>query len=216
MADKRWAIELWRRHLAEAGLSDPGDAVGRKLAARYAAPWRRYHGLGHLKFLLGEIDRLGGTISDTPRLRFAAWFHDAVYVTWRKDNETRSARWALAALDEIGAEPSLADAVARLIEATADHANANPADQDDALFLDMDTAILGAPAEVYDRYARNVRFEYFWVPGPLYRKGRGDFLQAQTRRQRIFHTDLFERERADQARANMRRELGSLGRSAAP
>ncbi|MGJ3232243.1 MAG: HD domain-containing protein [Oceanicaulis sp.] len=210
MSARARLVEQWALHAAEAGLDDPRSRIGRRVIAKYAAPWRRYHGLGHLAFLFGEIERLRGEIADRDRLRFAAWFHDAIYVSWRKDNEARSAAWAQRALAAMGASDRLQSKTAALIEATADHAGAALADLDDALFLDMDMAILGAPPESYDRYARQVRFEYAFAPGPLYRKGRSAFLKAQLARERIFHTAQYERERGDQARANMARELDRL------
>ncbi|MEQ8433911.1 MAG: hypothetical protein RIA71_06690 [Oceanicaulis sp.] len=210
MSARRDLGALWAAHAVAAGLSDPGARTGRAVILRYALPWRRYHGLGHLRFLFGEIERLQADINDLHRVRFAAWFHDAIYISWRKDNEARSAQWAEQALARMGGDSGLCNSAARLIEATADHAGAAPQDGDDALFLDMDMAILGAAPEIYDRYARQVRLEYAWAPGPLYRKGRSGFLAAQLTRERIFHTDRYERERADQARANMARELARL------
>jgi len=207
MSRRRDLGALWAAHVDAAGLCDAGGQIGRAVIGRYALPWRRYHGLGHLTFLFGEISRLQADITDIHRVRFTVWFHDAIHVSWRKDNEARSARWAGRALAVMGADVALSGSVARLIAATADHAGAAPTDGDDALFLDMDMAILGAPPDLYDRYARQVRLEYAWAPGPLYRKGRAAFLASQLNRDRIFHTDCYERDRAGQARANMAREL---------
>ena len=50
---------------------------------------------------------------------------------------------------------------------------APPGDADAALVVDIDLAILAAPAPVYARYEADVRAEYAWVPEPLFRAGRG-------------------------------------------
>ncbi|WP_146190649.1 HD domain-containing protein [Marinicauda salina] len=175
----------------------------------YGGLGRRYHDRGHIAYLLGEIDRNANLISDIARLRFAAWFHDAVYVTWRKDNEARSARWAASALRSMGASDGFADRVNALIRATADHAGGG-ADADDDLFLDMDFSILGAPPERYDRYVRQVRLEYWWAPPWLFRPARKGFIERALARERIFLTDTYENRLGDQARENLRRELERL------
>ncbi len=201
-------LERWRTDLRTAGLK-PDDALGRKLIARHGQFWRRYHGLSHLNFLFGEIDALRDQITDLDRLVFATWFHDAIYITWRKDNEARSAAWAEAALASLGARDTLVTKVGTLIRLTANHADGGT-DHDDNLFLDMDCAILGAPPDIYAQYAKGVRAEYGWVPGGRYRAGRKAFLESQLAREPLFLTDVYEARYGAQARANMRAEVESL------
>jgi predicted metal-dependent HD superfamily phosphohydrolase len=137
-------LTRWRADLETAELRQD-DQLGRKLIARHAQRWRRYHGLSHLRFLFEEIDALRDGITDIHRLVFATWFHDAIYIPWRKDNE--------AAALALGASAELVSNVSRLIRLTADHAKGG-FDHDDDLFLDMDCAILGALPEVYAAYAK--------------------------------------------------------------
>src|SRR5689334_19418874 len=84
------------------------------------AAWDRdgYHDQRHLTEVL---DRLALLEVTDPVVLLAAWFHDAVYEGDR-DDEERSAEWALAALP-----PSLGPEVARLVRMTATH---EPADDD--------------------------------------------------------------------------------------
>ena len=198
-------LERWRADLEGAGLGQD-DRLGRKLIARHAQGWRRYHSLSHLRFLFDEIDARREEITDRPRLIFTAWFHDAVYVAWRKDNE---GHWAKAALTRLGASEALIRNVSRLIRLTADHAQGG-IDRDDDLFLDMDCAILGAAPEVYARYAKGVRAEYWWAPSWSYRKARRAFLESQLARSPLFLTGQYEARFGAQARANMRREADTL------
>lgn len=208
MNDRATWLDRWRADLHGAGLSQ-NDRLGATLIARHDQCWRRYHGLSHLRFLFEEIDALRDDITDIHRLVFAAWFHDAIYIPWRKDNEARSADWAKAALARLGASEALAANVSRLIRLTADHAKGGR-DHDDDLFLDMDCAILGAPPQVYAAYANAVRAEYGWVPGGAYRKGRKAFLERQLKRDPLFLTETYEARYGDQARVNMREELDRL------
>lgn len=184
---------------------DEFDDLGRALIAAYEEPQRRYHGIGHVRWLLDETERRAPLIADRDFVAFAIWFHDAIYEPGRPDNEERSAAWAAAALPP-GAR---AERIARVIRMTKDHAKGD-ADADEALFLDMDIAILGAPREVYAAYANDIRAEFSHVPDPLFNAGRSAFLKSQLARGRLFRTDFYERELASAARHNMILELGAL------
>lgn len=203
------ALTRWQSDLARYRLTDEGDRIGRRIIRNHEGLLRHYHGLAHVAFLFGEIEAHGDLIREPERLVFTAWFHDAIYLSWRKDNEERSALWAERALESMGASAGLRQRTSALIRQTANHA-AGGADGDDALFLDMDCAILGAAPDIYARYAANVRREYFWAPTSLYRKGRSAFLKAQLDRSRIFLTDLYEARFAEQARENLHHELVQL------
>ena len=209
--NRDYALTLWRADLVRFGLEDRQLKTGKTVIANHAGWLRRYHGLGHLTFLFQEIEAHAELIRDLPRLTYAAWFHDAIYKSWRKDNEVRSADWAQSALVDMGADAHLAQRVQTLILATADHASGGQ-DDDDALFLDMDCAILGAPAEPYDRYVRQVRQEYVWAPGGAFRKGRLAFVNAQLDRSALFHTEPYRQRFEAQARANLERERAALSR----
>lgn len=181
------------------------DDLGRALIAAYEEPQRRYHSIGHVRWLLDEAERRAPLIADCQFVGFAVWFHDAIYEPGRSDNEERSAAWAEAALP-----PGVrTDRVARVIRMTKDHAKGD-AGADEALFLDMDIAILGAPREVYARYANDIRAEFSHVPDPLFNAGRSAFLKSQLARERLFRTDIYEQELAGAARQNMILELAAL------
>ena len=143
-------LQRWR---ALAG--DGADALGEALINAYAQPWRRYHGQSHVTWLLDEAERRAELIADPAFVGYAIWFHDAVYKPGEADNEKFSADWARTALAAKGA---LAERVARVIEMTKHHERGE-ASGDEALFLDMDIAILGAPWEGYCRYAADIRAE---------------------------------------------------------
>ncbi|WP_291844977.1 hypothetical protein [Maricaulis sp.] len=187
-----------------------GEAEIAGILAAYGEPHRAYHGLSHLIYIFDALDGLGDLVTDPPRVWMAAWYHDIVYDTQRDDNEARSADRASAELPALGAAPDLVIRVRALINATAHHQDGGQ-DEDDNLFLDVDFSILGAPEDVYDRYAEGVRKEYSWAPDLLYRNGRRAFLKSAQAAERTFLTDRFEAELGARARANMRREYLALG-----
>jgi predicted metal-dependent HD superfamily phosphohydrolase len=183
-----------------------------ELLERYSEPHRRYHDVAHIDALAGLYEEVaaGPGWRQPVEVALAILFHDAVYEPGRADNEARSATLArerLASWREIEVER-----VAALIEATAAHGSARAdADPDLGHFLDLDMAIIGAPADAYDRYARGVLEEYApVVPEPAFRSGRRAFLQAQQSRAALFNTAWFRERYEATARHNLARELASL------
>lgn len=195
--------------LCEAAEFGSAQAEGERLIAAYSEPHRRYHGLGHIAFLLDEIQRRAAMLNDVVIVSLAAWYHDAVDDPQAKDNEARSAAWAVEDLRRLGLEANRTRAVEVMILKTISH-QAGEAEGDEALFLDMDFAILGAPPEVYATYADNIRGEYAFVPEAAFRAGRGAFLKAVLTQSRMFRTDIYEAEHGAQARVNIASEIARL------
>src|SRR5690606_8605175 len=106
------------------GGPDPGPYAD-NLLARWREPQRRYHTVAHLTAVLDRVDELAEYAGDPDVVRLAAWFHDAVYLPDRSENEERSARLAGRALPEAGVPEARAAAVARLVRVTGAH---HPAD----------------------------------------------------------------------------------------
>lgn len=194
-------LQRWRALAGEGA-----DALGEALIRAWDEPQRVYHGLSHLIWLLEEADRRVAFIRDRDFVRYAIWFHDAVYQPGEPDNEKLSADWARTALAH---KPALAERVGRVIEMTKNHAE-GAADGDAALFLDMDIAILGAPWEAYCAYAAGIRAEYPHIVDPAFAGGRGAFLAKQLEHTRTFRTEVYENELGEMARANMRWELEEM------
>jgi len=79
-----------------------------------------------------------------------------------------------------------------------------------ALLQDIDLSILGADAELYDRYEGWIRQEYEFVPEEAFRKGRSAVLQSFLDQDVIYHT-IELRERLEvSARDNLSRALAKL------
>ncbi|MBI3438331.1 MAG: metal-dependent phosphohydrolase [Proteobacteria bacterium] len=194
-------LQRWRA-LAGAGADDVGEALIRA----WDEPQRHYHARSHLIWLLDEVDRRLALIQNAAFVRYAIWFHDAIYQPGRSDNEVRSADWAREALKS---EPSLASHVGAVIEQTGSHWMGE-AEDDAALFLDMDIAILGAEREVYRQYAVQIRTEFAQFPEAAYIAGRSTFLKGAIEREVLFRTPLYRDNLDVSARENMRRELSEL------
>jgi predicted metal-dependent HD superfamily phosphohydrolase len=184
----------WRRLYARADR----DAVFQDLVRRYSEPHRAYHTLSHIDHCLQEFEATRDTAEDREAVELALWFHDAVYKARASDNEERSADLVR----------PISRRAAELVLATR-HA-APPEDPDAQLVVDIDLAILGQPVDRFDRYEQEIRKEYAWVPGFLFRRKRAAVLRSFIERGTIFHTPHFRNRYEAAARANLERSLAKL------
>jgi predicted metal-dependent HD superfamily phosphohydrolase len=159
--------------------------------------------------VLDRIDILEAYAEDPAVVRLAAWFHDAVYLPDRSENEERSARLAERALPEAGLSQAKTAEVARLVRLTVTHAP-EPGDANGAVLCDADLAILAAPPAAYATYTAAVREEYAFVPEPAFREGRAAILRQLLDLPQLFHTPYGEREWETPARGNLRTEWEKL------
>lgn len=178
------------------------------LLNRYAEPHRKYHTLQHLDACFAHFNAVRREAAHPQEVELAIWFHDAVYEIGGAQNESQSADWARGAMLAAGVSADAAQRVYSLVMATNHHVS--PKTADEALLLDIDLAILGAPAPGFDAYEDQVRAEYASVPEDAFRGGRRRILQAFLARERIFLTPHFRDRLEAQARANLARSIDSL------
>ena len=193
---------------------DLGTALAEGLARQYDRWPRRYHDARHLFACVRTCEDVRGIAPAPDAVAFALWFHDAVYRPWRHDNEARSASQAALAARRWGLDAAFTARVRRLVEATA-HLGGEPApeaaaDPATAWVLDIDLGILGAPADVYERYERDVRREYFFVGPARWRRGRAAVLKHFLGQPRIFRTTHFHDLLEARARQNLAAALARL------
>ncbi|WEO96741.1 hypothetical protein A6P39_023455 [Streptomyces sp. FXJ1.172] len=193
---------------APGGGPDPAPYAD-NLLARWQEPQRRYHTVAHLAAVLEHIDVLQGHAADADAVRLAAWFHDAVYLPERSENEERSARLAERALPEAGVPEAKTAEVARLVRLTVTH---DPAagDRDGQVLCDADLAILAAPPSAYATYTAEVREEYHFVPNDAFREGRSAVLRQLLGLPSLFHTPYGREHWEATARYNLASELELL------
>ncbi|MEV8597993.1 hypothetical protein [Streptomyces sp. NPDC052012] len=195
---------------ARGGTQGPDPApYADNLLARWQEPQRHYHTLTHLTAVLDHIDELESYADDPDVVRLAAWFHDAVYLPERSENEERSARLAERALSEAGVPDDRTAEVARLVRLTVTH---DPADDDrnGQVLCDADLAILGSPPSAYAHYTAAVREEYHFVPAGAFRAGRAAVLRQLLDLPRLFRTPYGQEHWEATARYNIRGELEML------
>ena len=188
---------------------DIQDNSFQMLKERYSEKSRFYHNLSHVKTLLDLLESLDNNAQDHNAIRFSIWFHDVVYDTKANDNEAESARLASQLMSKLHVDVETMEVVNSLILATKDHSG-NNLSEDNKLFLDMDLAILGMREEIYKKYSRAIREEYFWVPELIYRRERRKILKSFLAREGIYFTDEMKKRFEEQARKNINGEINSL------
>lgn len=202
--DRRW-LRLWARlggseELARAGWHD--------LVARYSEPMRAYHTLAHVFECQRGLEACKELAQDLDAVEAALWFHDVVYDPKRPGNEEASAMVARKTLEEANLALARIANVEDLILATRHDAAERRGDS--ALIVDIDLAILGGPAEVFDEYERKIRIEYAWVPEPVFRAKRASLLVGFLERPSVYLTDTFRESLEPQARINLARSIARL------
>lgn len=207
---QNWLRTKWQT-LTESLAPDraASDATWDMLVRHYSEPHRAYHNLSHIMALLRHADANREYISSAATVEFAIWFHDVIYDTRAKNNEERSAALARDAMRRMGIGDKLIASVESCILATQKHQLISGV-PDLPLFLDLDLAILGAPDQVYRQYSEAIRAEYNWVPGPVYRLGRGKVLKHFAQRPTLFFTPAMAARFEAQARRNLEWEIHEL------
>jgi predicted metal-dependent HD superfamily phosphohydrolase len=205
----------WQELMRTLGLqSAASDRAFLDLVARYTAPGRFYHNLGHVESMLITLDEAQDLARDVTTLQLAAWFHDVIYDLRAKDNEIRSGRYAERVLVDLGLPPASAARVCELIVFTRDHI-APDGDVDAAVLLDADLASFANEPAVFERQSELIRQEFSWMPDGEYYPARMRFLTTFLSRPRIYHTERMYREREARARENITRHLATLASLAA-
>lgn len=197
--------ERWIAHWTMLGLPADPALLDRVLAA-YAEPARHYHTLQHLGECLDLFERAAHLAARPGEAALALWFHDAVYIPLARDNEARSADWAIEALRAAGASETVVERIAALIMATAHHEA--PAGSDARLVIDIDLAILGSAPPRFAEYEQQIRSEYAAVPADLYAEKRREVLAGFLARPVIYMTPALHAQLEEQARSNLRRAVG--------
>jgi predicted metal-dependent HD superfamily phosphohydrolase len=174
----------------------------------YTGEKRHYHDLSHIFNLLTLFEDNKFRITDEDVVFFAIWFHDAIYNTWKTNNEEKSAEFAHEILRQTNMSPDRIERVVSYINATKTHTASGDNDLD--LFLDFDLSILGSDEAIYDVYTRQIREEFSVYPTFVYKTGRRKAMRSMLERGSIFKTDEFRRRFEAKARENIQRELDTL------
>jgi predicted metal-dependent HD superfamily phosphohydrolase len=200
-------IERWEAMLRGLG-ARPETETFSQLQSAYAQKHRAYHTSRHIDECLALLDEFIKLAAHPAEVECALWFHDAIYEPMSKSNEERSADWA----SDFGRRVSLsADSVERIRSHIMATRHIGLAVEDDGrLVVDIDLAILGAAPTRYAEFERDVRKEYRWVPGIVYRPKRAEILQSFLDRPRIYHWEPAYERFERNARMNVSQAIRTL------
>ena len=192
----------WQALGTELGLQHAGTM--QQVVHHYASAGRAYHNLQHLQECLQWFAQLRHLARHPAEVELALWFHDVIYNPQAADNERQSADMAVQFLKAQGVADPVIQRIDDLIMATRTHEASTP---DQQLLVDIDLAILAAPAPRFEEYQQQIRQEYAFVPDSLFAEKRAEVLAGFLARTRIYQTDYFYQQLESRARANLQHAL---------
>mgnify|MGYP003585628612 CR=1 FL=1 len=176
------------------------------LEKAYSKKSRHYHNLTHLKEMIASFEVYQNKLQNPNEILFSIFYHDFVYSASKKDNELKSAEYALAILSENRTlnKQLVFDAIC----ATQQHQQ--NVIEDINWLIDFDLKILTKDWEDYKIYFEQIRKEYRIYPDFLYKPGRAKALQHFLENEFIFQTEEFRNLYEGKARANIEKEIKLL------
>lgn len=176
------------------------------LEKAYSAKSRHYHNLTHLKEMIASFETYRDKLQNPNEILFSIFYHDFVYSASKKDNELKSAEYALAVLTEnLDLNKQL---IFDAICATQQHQQNEI--EDINWLIDFDLKILAKDWDDYKIYFEQIRKEYRIYPDFLYKPGRAKALKHFLENEFIFQTDAFRGLYEEKARNNIENEISLL------
>jgi len=186
---------------------DPNEDEYEKILNYYSEQHRAYHNLSHIADCLKKCEFNQYTKSNID-LQLAIWYHDVIYRSFKKDNESKSAEQAETFLLNQSFDKDRIDHIKDIIMSTL-HTNP-PSNEDEAYMMDIDISILGSSLSAYSTYSKNIRMEYKLIPGFIYKRKRIEVLKMFLNKKNLFHTSYFKSKYETTARINIEIELEQL------
>lgn len=178
------------------------------LEMAYSKKSRHYHNLNHLKEMIELFDDYQSHLKNYNEILFSIFYHDYIYKASKKDNELKSAEFALSILNENHTlnKQLVFDAIC------ATQLHAHNANEDINWLIDFDLKILAKDWDDYKIYFEQIRKEYRIYPDFLYKPGRAKALKHFLENEFIFQTDEFRNLYEEKARQNIETEISYLER----
>lgn len=176
------------------------------LEKAYSNKSRHYHNLTHLEEMIASFGIYSDQLQNPNEILFSIFYHDIIYSASKKDNELKSAEFAVKVLVKKTSinKPLVFDAIC----ATQLHAyNEN---EDINWLIDFDLKILAKNWEYYKIYFEQIRKEYRIYPDFLYKPGRAKALKHFLEHEFIFQTKEFRALYEEKARLNIEKEISLL------
>lgn len=196
--------EIYSELLSNIGFS--ANAIQKNwldLQKAYSNKSRHYHNLTHIKDMILCFETYSDKLQNPDEILFSIFYHDYVYKSSKKDNELKSAEYALAILSEnIQIDKQL---VFDAICATQQHQHNEV--EDINWLINFDLKILARDWDDYKIYFEQIRKEYRIYPDFLYKPGRAKALKHFLEHEFIFQTEEFRKLYEDKARVNIEKEI---------
>jgi predicted metal-dependent HD superfamily phosphohydrolase len=176
------------------------------LEKAYSKKSRHYHNRTHLKEMIEGFETYSNRLQNPNEILFSIFYHDFIYSASKKDNELKSAEYALGILPEnVNLNKQL---VFDAICATQQHQH--NVIEDINWLIDFDLKILAKDWDDYKLYFEQIRKEYRIYPDFLYKPGRAKALKHFLENEFIFQTKEFRSLYEEKARINIEKEISIL------
>jgi len=200
---------MWQSLCTNIELEKHSEKLFLDIKKHYTEAHRAYHNLSHIYTLLKITEQYKSEIENSRILELAIWYHDIIYRATRKDNEVKSAEYALDVLLESTVSLLELEHLKSLIISTKKHEYLID-NFDNRFLLDIDLGVLATSRETYTKYASAIREEYRIYPDFLYKKGRRKVLKHFLEREWIYFTNVFRDLHEANARTNLEWEIETL------
>ena len=176
------------------------------LEKAYSKSSRQYHNITHLEEMMACFETYKSHLQFPDEVLYALFYHDYIYSSSRKDNELKSAEYALKILPETTIVHK--QIIFDMILATKEHKCIGV--EDEKWLIDFDLKVLAKEPEAYTIYAQQIRKEFSIYPDFLYHPGRKKALTHFLEKEFIYQTDSFRTLFESKARANIQEEISNL------
>lgn len=198
----------WKALAKRLQFHDQHDMGFRFLRFAYSEPHRKYHDLGHIAHCLALLKTVSSQLVDADAAALALWFHDAVYVPGRTDNEKHSAAVLLCIARASRINERVAALAAKHVRATsAHHSSGHP---DTAFVIDIDLSPLGAHSSRFDRDEVAIREEYEAYLDSMFWPARRAVLAQFLAREPLYMTQPIRDRYELRAKENLRRSIARI------
>lgn len=202
MWENFWTQDLQRE------MVHAGQDVWTVLDIQYSEGHRHYHTGAHIFECITQVLRPEvQAMCDNPHaVQMALWKHDIIYNVHVSDNERQSANLMRSLLKLDGFSEEFLSLTDSLIMITCH--DGVPQSIDEKIVVDIDLSVLGGSPARYNRYVKDIRQEYSFVPDNIFYSRRLEVMQGIAAGQ-VFHTPLFAPQE-EQAQANIEREIAGI------
>ncbi|MEO7976646.1 hypothetical protein [Flavobacterium sp.] len=172
----------------------------------YSKKSRHYHNLTHIQDMIYSYEKYSDQLQFPNEVLYAIFYHDYIYVSSKKDNELKSAEYAIKIL------PKDANLNSKMVFDTivATQLHQHNDNEDINWLIDFDLKILARDWDDYKIYFEQIRKEYRIYPDFLYKPGRANALKHFLENEFIFQTNEFRNLYEEKARANIEKEISLL------